>query len=142
MSTIVMVEDILIALGYFLNDCRTDEPGAMRTWRIRKGSAQISIRLLDGPVFPHLRVAATVMRVAPDIAPPLRASLHTELLTQNLELCGMAFAIDEDNILLVTERSTVDLDRSEVLDLINRVQNHADRVDDALAVEYGGIIDP
>jgi hypothetical protein len=140
MSTITMVEDTLIALGYFVNECRTDDPGAQRAWRLIKGSAQVSIRLIDGPEHSHLRVATTVMRVPPDIAPPLRASLHAELLSQNLELCGMSFAIDDDRILLVTERSTLDLDRSEVLDLIHRVQTHADRVSDALAVEYGGSV--
>lgn len=137
-STITMVEDVLIALGHFVNDCRVDDPGALRAWRITKGSAQVAIRLLDRPGYPHLRVASAVMRTAAGMDPIRRASLHAELLTRNLELCGMAFASQDDLILLVTERSTLDLDRSEVLDLINRVQDHADAVDDALVADYGG----
>ncbi len=138
MSTITMVEDVLIALGYFVNDCRTEEPEARRSWQIIKGSAHVSIRLLDRPDHPHLRVASTVMRTPAGMDPLRRASLHTELLARNLALCGMGFAVDGDQVLLVTERSTLDLDRSEVLDLINRVQDHADLVDDALVAEYGG----
>ena len=139
-STITMVEDVLIALGHFVNECRAEDAGALRAWRVRKGSAQVAIRLLDRPDHPHLRVASAVLRTPPAMDPLRRAALHAELLARNLELCGMAFAVDGEQVVLVTERSTLDLDRSEVLDLINRVQDHADQVDDALVAAYGGTL--
>lgn len=139
-STTVMVEDVLIALGYFVNDCRVDDRDAQRAWAIRKGSAHVSIRLIERPDHPHLRVASTVMHAPAGMDALRRAQLHAELLARNLELCGMAFAIRGDEILLVSERSTLDLDRSEVHDLIKRVQDHADLVDDQLVADYGGTL--
>lgn len=137
-SAVMMVEDVLIALGHFVNDCRVADPAAMKAWRIAKGSAQVSIQILERKEFPHLRVASAVMRLEPGSDPAVRADLHADLLTRNGDLCGLAFAVRGDQVLLVTERSTLDLDRSEVLELINRVSEHADAVDNALVVSYGG----
>jgi hypothetical protein len=40
--------------------------------------------------------------------------------------------------MLVAERSTVDLDPSEVTEIIGRVEKYADTYDDALVEEFGG----
>ena len=45
-----------------------------------------------------------------------------------------------DRVLLVGERSTLDLDRSEVLDLIRRVTTNADDHDDVLVARFGGTL--
>ncbi|MBE7451546.1 MAG: YbjN domain-containing protein [Kofleriaceae bacterium] len=137
-STVMMVEDVLIALGHFVNDCRVDEPPATRAWRVTKGSAQVSIQILERDDHPHLRVTSAVMCLATDAAPGVRAELHADLLARNLDLCGLAFAARGDQVVLVAERSTLDLDRSEVLELIKRVSDHADAVDNALVATYGG----
>ena len=139
-SAVMMVEDVLIALGHFVNDCRVDDPHAMKAWRIAKGSAQIAIQILERPDHPHLRVISAVMRLASSAEAALRADLHADLLARNAELCGLAFAARGDQVLLVAERSTLDLDRSEVLDLITRVADHADAVDNALVGSYGGTL--
>src|SRR5687768_18137054 len=47
-------------------------------------------------------------------------------------LCGAAFATEGDQVLLLAERSTLDLDRSEVLELIKRITTYADEHDDVL----------
>jgi len=139
-SAVMMVEDVLIALGHFVNDCRVDDPAAMKAWRVAKGSAQVAIQILERPDHPHLRVTSAVMRLAVGADPGLRADLHADLLARNADLCGVAFAARGDQVLLVAERSTLDLDRSEVLELINRVSDHADAVDDALVASYGGTL--
>jgi hypothetical protein len=41
-------------------------------------------------------------------------------------------------VLLVGERSTLDIDRSEVLDLIRRITTYADEHDDVLVARFGG----
>ena len=51
---------------------------------------------------------------------------------------GIAFAIRQNEVVLVAERSTLDLDRSEVFQMIERVQECADHYDDALVDEFGG----
>ena len=49
-----------------------------------------------------------------------------------------AFAVQGDQVLLVSERSTLDLDRSEVRELIKRVTTYADDHDDVLVARFGG----
>ena len=139
-STITMVEDVLIALGHFVNDCRVERPGAVRAWVVRKGSALVAIQLLERPDHPHLRVSSGVMITADGLSAEDRATLHADLLTRNLDLAGVAFAIRDRQVMLVSERSTLDLDRSEVLDLVRRVTEQADAVDDQLVERYGGTL--
>ena len=43
-------------------------------------------------------------------------------------------------MLIVAERSTLDLDRSEVLDLIGRITAYADQYDDELVAAFGGAL--
>lgn len=132
-STITMVEDVLIGLGHFVNDCRADLPDAMASWKVLRGSASIEIRLVERGAASHLRVASCVVYALADTD---RASLWSELLTRNAELCGVAFAIRGDQVLLVSERPTLDLDRTEVHDMIQRTSSLADDVDDDLAQRY------
>jgi hypothetical protein len=69
-----------------------------------------------------------------------RLALYQHLLEQNAGLAGAAFGMDGDHVLLVTERSTLDLDRSEVLDAIRRITTSADHHDDALVARFGGTL--
>jgi hypothetical protein len=66
------------------------------------------------------------------------AALFGHLLELNASLCGVAFASDGDHVLLVSERSTLDLDLSEVRDAIERVTTYADEHDDVLVARFGG----
>lgn len=135
-STIAMVEDVLIELGHFLNECRIESPNALRAWSVVKGSASIRIKLIDGDDFVHIRLVSPVITMTDAVD---RAALYRHLLElNNGALRGVAFAVKGDEVLLVSERSTADLDRSEVLDLLGRVQEYADTYDDALVEEFGG----
>ena len=67
------------------------------------------------------------------------AALNTKLLTLNAEaIAGAAFGVRDTAVVLVTERSTLDLDRSEVLEMVSLIQSYADRYDDELIAEFGG----
>lgn len=134
-STVAMIEDLLIERGYFLNDCRADVPGTIRSWRVPKGSAVVRLSLLERPDFPHLRVASAVFRHPANVD---RVTLYHQLLAHNAGLCGAAFAVTGNQVLLVTERSTLDLDRSELADMLTRVSAYADDFDDILVAEFGG----
>jgi hypothetical protein len=134
-STVTMIEDMLIERGYFLNDCRADLPGTLRSWKVPKGSAVVRVSLIDRPDFAHLRVASAVFRHPPDVD---RVLLYQDLLQRNAEICGAAFAVLGDQVVLVSERSTLDLDRSELADIFTRVQTYADDFDDVLVAAYGG----
>ena len=132
-STITMVEDVLIALGHFVNDCRAEDDGAVASWKVTRGSATIEIRLVARGDTSHLRIASAVIYALADTDRP---ALWSDLLTRNAELTGVAFAIRGDQVLLVAERSTLDLDRTEVHDMIQRTAALADDLDDDLAHRY------
>jgi type III secretion system-like peptide-binding chaperone len=133
-STVALVEQVLADL----DDARqTTEQGALHAWVIREGSALTRVTLIARSEFTHLRVCATVMTLDARVD---RAALFAHLLDLNAHLCGAAFATDGDHVLLVSERSTLDLDRSEVADLIRRVSTYADEHDDVLVARYGGTL--
>jgi hypothetical protein len=132
-STISMVEDVLITLGHFVNDCRDDVPQSVASWRVRQGSAAIEIALVDRGTDTHLRVASAVVHAGPDTD---RVALWQELLSRNADLCGMAFAIRDAQVLLIAQRSTLDLDRTEVHDMIQRTALLADEIDDELVARH------
>jgi hypothetical protein len=135
-STIAMIEDVLVELGYFLNQCRDDRDGAIRSWRIKHGSAHVRISLIAADEFTHLRIEAPVMTIAAETD----NGLFRRLLEINMGLCGAAFGVRGDRVEIVAERSSLDLDRSEVMEIVARVQGYADQHDDALVGEFGGAL--
>jgi len=134
-STVALVEAALGELGHPAPASRTQEGRALHAWKIPKGSSITKVTLIHRTEFTHLRVSAIVMTLDPAVDRP---SLFAHLLDLNASLCGVAFATAGDQVLLVAERSTLDLDRSEVLELIRRVTTYADEHDDVLVARFGG----
>jgi len=134
-STIALVEEVLVELGY--PAARASDANTAHAWQIAKGSATSRITLVDRAEFTHIRVCATVMTLDAKVD---RAALFAHLLELNAGLASAAFASEGDRVLLLSERSTLDLDRSEVLDLIKRVMTSADDHDDVLVARFGGVI--
>lgn len=134
-STVALVEAALVELGHPAPDSRIKDATALHAWQIPMGSAITRVMLLNRSEFTHIRVCATVMTVDDNVD---RATLNQHLLELNAELCGVAFATAGDEVLLLGERSTLDLDRSEVLELIRRVTTYADDHDDVLVARFGG----
>ena len=132
-STVALIEAALVELGQAPG--RVDDRSALHTWQIPKGSSITHVALIHRSEFTHLRVCATVMTLDDGVD---RGSLFAHLLELNVALCGVAFAAQNDRILLVGERSTLDLDRSEILELIRRVTAYADEHDDVLVARFGG----
>lgn len=135
-SMVALIDEVLGELGHDPAASRVTEPQTLHAWRIRKGSALTRVTLVERAEFSHLRVCSIVMTLDGDVD---RAALHQKLLELNATLCGAAFAIDEsDHVLLLAERSCLDLDRSEVRELIRRVTTYADDHDDTLVAWFGG----
>ncbi|RMH44306.1 MAG: hypothetical protein D6689_02700 [Deltaproteobacteria bacterium] len=134
-STVAMVEAVLRELGH--------DPAARRTagtpepsWSFSHGSTRVQVSLVERDEFTHLRVVAPVMLTDARVD-TLR--LYRRLLTlHDRDVYGAAFAARQNEILIVAERSTVDLDIGEVRDTILRVRDYADRYDDLLVEEFGG----
>lgn len=136
-STLSLVEAALSELGHPANDSRVDDRSALHAWQIRQGSSVSRVSLIHRAEFTHIRVSSVVMTLDDKVDRP---SLHAHLLELNATLCGAGFATDGDRVLLVTERSTLDLDRSEVLELIKRITTYADDHDDVLVARFGGTL--
>jgi hypothetical protein len=134
-STIALVEEVLTELGYPPADARIQDAGALHAWQISKGSATTRVTLVDRTEFTHLRVCSAVMTVDAKVDRP---ALFAHLLELNAGLCGAAFATEGERVLLLGERTTLDLDRSEVLDMIKRITSSADDHDDVLVARFGG----
>ncbi len=137
-STVAMVEDVLLELGHFVNDCRT-QPGVDETyaWVVTRGSATVRIALGVREDVPHLRAASTLMTIDRTVD---ELGLFRQLLRLNrTALSTAAFAIEGKYVQIVAERPTLDLDRSEVFDLIRRVEFYSDEYDDRLVAAHGGI---
>ncbi len=137
-STVAMAEDVLIEFGHFVNECRREREGSAAAWTIRKGSASIDIDLVEHPKSYRLRVSAIVMTIDDDVP---REALYARLLQLNaVAITGAAFALQEPHVLLLSERPTLDLDRSELAELVDTVRTFADDYDDKLVDEFGGTL--
>ena len=136
-STVALVEQALSEFGHDPATSRITAPGATHAWRIVTGSAVTRVTVVHHSEFPHLRVSAVVMTLDAKVD---RTALFAHLLELNAHLCGAAFATDGDQVLLLSERSTLDLDQSEVLDILKRVTTYADEHDDVLVARFGGRI--
>lgn len=134
-STIALIEQALTQLGHDPAATRTAQDPRAPAWRIVVGSATTRVAVIHRTAFWHLRVTAQVMTIDDHVD---RAALHGHLLELNATLCGAAFATDGDQVLLVSERSTLDLDLSEVQGAIERVATYADEHDDVLVARFGG----
>ena len=134
-STLLLVEDVLGELGHPAADNRVTDGAALHAWRIPKGSSVTRVTLVSRTQFTHIRVCAVVMTIDAEVD---RNALYSHLLELNASLAGAAFATDGERVLLVSERSTLDLDRSEVLDVIKRVTTMSDEHDDVLVARFGG----
>lgn len=130
-STIALIDEALGELGHDPAASRVDD----ENWRIQQGSAVTRASLVSRTEFTHLRVASIVMTLDDKVD---RAALFAHLLDLNATLCGAAFAVQRDHVLLISERSTLDLDRSEVRELIRRVTTYTDDHDDVLVARFGG----
>jgi len=136
-STVALVETVLGELGHPADKSRIKDTSALHAWEIPKGSALTRITLLNRTHFTHLRVCSVVMTLDGKVDRP---ALHAHLLELNATLSGAAFATSGDQVLLLSERSTLDLDKSEVLDVIKRISTCADDHDDVLVARFGGTL--
>ncbi len=135
-SCIAMIEDVLGDLGHDVAASRLETKTPMPAWRIAAGSAFVYLMIYDEDGDNHLQVTAPVMHLEGPLDLP---RLYQRLLELNAgEIKGAAFALKESVVVLVAERSTVDLDRSEVKDLVEHVCRYAEQWDKKLVAEFGG----
>ena len=135
-SSVAMIEDVLRELGHDPAATRTASGESESSWIVSRGSASVVIELSNRDDYVYLRVVAPVLTVDAGVD---TGRLFARLLELNArEVTGAAFALQGAEVQIVNERSTIDLDRSEVMDLVARVSKFADDWDDVLVREFGG----
>ena len=117
-----LIASTLTDLGHDPAGCAQTGGTNLGSWAFRTGSAVTEVQLREASPLPHVRISAPVLRMT---SATDRTALYPHLLGQNGQLCGLAFAVAGDTIELVSERSILDLDHSEVRDLIRRIARHA-----------------
>lgn len=134
----VLVEDVIRRMGLEPDAVSIAVPEPSRAWSLMRGSAAVAIFLRPARVgedSSQLRVVAPIIRVAEGDAMPLFRAL-LELNAGGLG--AVAFGVQEDRVVVVAERRTLDLERAEVEFLIHRVGAVGDHYDDELIARFGG----
>ena len=137
-SCIQMVEDVIKTLGHDPDESRIETHDDMPAWRVQNGSAFVTIVLQgdDKASENLLLVSAELVRLDGKID---RLKLFQRLLELNVSsIKGAAFGLRGSDVVMVAERSTLDLDRSEVEEVLKKVEEYADHYDDVLVAEFGG----
>lgn len=135
-STVALVEDVLQAHGH-RHCAQTNLPvGELAGWRLTHGSASIEVTVYDRQPAPRLRLQATVQTLDARVD---RLALFRYLLTETLELGGLTFGLAEPYVVVFGERSTVDLSRNEFEELFVLLCQTADKYDDLLVKQFGGV---
>lgn len=137
-ATVKMVESVIVDLGLSPEDNRLNTEGP--AWGLAKGSAEVFIFINPGQGDDkgnYIQCISPVLKLPEHQANKL--ALFLRLLQINAEgLDGVAFGIKGDTVVLTTGRSTVDLDPSEVREMVLQIGYYADLYDDELVNEYGG----
>jgi len=122
-SCIGMIEDVIENLGHAPDQSRVETEDVWPAWRIQKGSAQVNIEIRGRGDDNVLRVSAPLLPLSGAKDP---GKLCRRLLELNArDVTGAAFALDDGKVVVTAERSTVDLDRSEAMDIVRRVVDYA-----------------
>lgn len=104
-------------------------------WAIRHGSASIFIIIGHNEIVEDitLEVFAPILKLPPtNILPFYRRCLELNRYLVNCALC-----VQKEKVLVISERSLIGLDYSELESLIATVAKTADMLDDDLAEEFG-----
>lgn len=140
-ATREMVERTIAELGLSSDENRLQTEDGSLAWGLLRGSAHVYIFIrpgADDEEFNSIQVISPVIRLPQGAE--ARLLLYEHLLQLNAkEITGAAFGVKDDTVVIITDRTTQDLDRSEVLDMILRVGYFADMYDDALVSHFGGL---
>ncbi|MBW2731049.1 MAG: YbjN domain-containing protein [Deltaproteobacteria bacterium] len=133
-----MIESVIRELGLDPEQNRLNTEGP--AWGLARGSAEVFIFVNPGNEDErgnHLQCVSPVMKVPETSANQLALFQHILHLNAS-ELTCAAFALKGDTVVLTADRSTLDLDASEVRDLVLNIGYYADLYDDSLVNEFGG----
>lgn len=132
---IAKIEGVIAKLGVNPKQAEIAHENAIKAYALRRGSAHVLIWLRgDAEEKGHLHVFAPCAKLVD--SPP--SEVYRFLLEANLHATqGAAFALYQNQIVVVAQRSTEDLDPSEIEAMVRTVGRLADKYDDLLAERFG-----
>ena len=135
-SCIKMVEDVIESLGHVPDAARLETGTELPAWRVQKGSAHVYVVFVGREQTTFIKVTASVLNVDATVDRP---RLYQHLLELNeSHILGAAFALKGDDVILTVERSTVDLDKSEILAMVSHIEEYVGTYEAKLVAEFGG----
>jgi len=103
-------------------------------WGLQKGSAAIYIAIVSLADSVYLHVYSPILKRPTGSA----EAFYLRLLELNAtELTNCAFAIEDDHIVVLSQRKVKGLDLVELEEVVLNISGNADRLDDALSEEFG-----
>ena len=132
LSTIRIIELALQKLN--LDPSLSQSTESENKWLISKGSARLFIEIFEKDQVEYIQVRAPIMTW------PNTNEIHFAklLLKHNKDIIGAVFCWDEseNQVLLKIERESLGLDMTEALNMIYRIGNWADKLDDELRSKF------
>ena len=107
-------------------------------WQLARGSADVMISLVPGvgEADGRIRVVSPIVKMKQGVPWDLAVRL---LELNGTELPGVSFGvISRDVIVLLNERSLLQLDKEEVQEMFGLIGYYADKYDDLLVKDFGG----
>ncbi|MSP60947.1 MAG: hypothetical protein EXR72_11500 [Myxococcales bacterium] len=131
-----MIEQVIQALGLDPAKNRRELDDENRLcWKLRRGSAAVYIFLQASDDANYLQVVSPLMTVPEG----KEVALFRRLLELNADaLYGLAFGLRGNLVQLSSDRTTDELDPSEVKAMVSLVGRLGDHYDDKLVAEFGG----
>ncbi len=132
------VENVVKELGVEPADNAVEAVKGGYAWQIARGSADVIISLIPGvhEAAGRIRVVSPLVRMEKGVTKELAVRL---LELNGTELPGVSFGlISGDIVVLVAERSVLELDKQEVREMLGLIGYYADKYDDVLVKEFGG----
>lgn len=132
------VESVLKELGIESVENQVESMEGGHAWLVARGSADVMISLVPGDdhTAGRIRVVSPIVKMDGGIS---REAAVRLLELNGTQLPGVAFGlIQGDMVVLVSERTVLDLSHLEVQEMLNLVGYYGDKYDDLLVAEFGG----
>jgi hypothetical protein len=130
-----IIEKGILKMGVEPETARGQNAGQ---WEFIKGSASITVGLLQNDRFPNGYFYVTsVLMSELDVPSTKKEAFYRTLLEINTTLVNMQLTVSEGLVLLMSNRDALGLDEIEVAIAINELSFYADELDDKLKDRFG-----
>jgi hypothetical protein len=132
--TVELVEELIGGFGLNPKELRLEGGPDVAVWNLQRGSATVLLIVREADEGAFIQVVSPILEV-PEAN---REAFYERLLRLNMEeLVNCAFALQENEVTVTSDRSAKNLNYSEVEEMLTNVAAYADEYDDRLSQEFG-----